>query len=138
MRRNAFQLLRPTLAATSGLTLGQSLRYSVLINTEASFMTAKFNGENAISNAAGAALGTLVGFKTESFLTSKYLSSQFNAFTLGNIISGNIRTASGIASSKQYLEPLAPFVSAGAQEATQELFKSAYSFGTINYLNSKK
>ena len=120
-------------------SLGQSLRYSLLINTEASFMTAKFNGENATTNAAGAALGTLVGFKTESFLTSKYLSSQFNAYALGNIISGNIRTASGIASSKQYLEPLAPFVSAGADQFTDSTVGLGFDFlGKINYFNNKK
>ena len=118
-------------------SLGQSLRYSLLINTEASFMTAKFNGENATSNAAGAALGTLVGFKTESFLTSKYLSSQFNAYALGNIISGNIRTASGIASSKQYLEPLAPFVSANVQEATNSGVNSVFKYFANNPENKK-
>ena len=97
-------------------------------------MTAKFSGENATSNAAGAALGTLVGFKTESFLTSKYLSSQLNSFTVASIMKGNISTASTAAYFKQYSGPFAPFVSANMQEVTQEFFKTGYDFGTLNYL----
>ena len=102
-------------------------------------MTAKFNGENATSNAAGAALGTLVGFKTESFLTSKYLSSQLNSFTVASIIKGNISTASTAASFKQYLEPLAPFAASLADKGTDSIVGLGFDYlGKINYINNKK
>lgn len=123
-------------AAAGGLTLGQSLRYSLLVNTEAAFMTAKFNGQNPTSNAAGAALGTLVGFKTENFLTSKYINNQVNALTVKYLINGNVPLATATAYSKAYI---APVFSAGAQEATGKAVDSAFNYlGTINYLNSKK
>ena len=74
--------------------------------------------------------------------SSVWLGGQFNGYTLGSIMNGNIRAAEAIAASKPYLVlPIqfsAPFLSASVQETTQELFKRAYTFGSINYLSSKK
>ena len=92
---------------TGGLTYGQSLPYSMLVNSEGAYMTTWYTKKDTATQVAGALVGTYLGDKTGSFIVNnRFLNNQVNAYTVRSLIQGDIRAASIISSSKQYLSPI--------------------------------